>query len=288
MVIDYILVIIALAWLSFASIHDIKKREVPDWLNYSLIIIAFGLRVIHSIVFKEFTFFLHGLIGFVILFILANILYYAKQWGGGDSKLLMGMGIVFATYPESLLKFFNPNLDIPFLIIIVINIFIVGSIYGIFWSVGLTVKNYKEVFKELKKQKSLNRSLLIFAVIMAILSFLFFNTLNKIIIIALIAFILILTYLTAFIKSVEKVTMVKEIPTNKLTEGDWIVKPVYSHNRLIYSTKDPGISKKQIDLLKKYGIKSVTIKEGIPFVPSFLLGVLTSLVIGNVITILFI
>jgi len=137
MIVDYLIVIIALVWLSFAAIHDIKKREVPDWLNYSLITLALGLRAVHSIVFKEFTFFLYGLLGFVVLFILANILYYTKQWGGGDSKLLMGMGILFATYPVSLLKFFNPNLDIPFLLTVVINIFIVGSIYGVLWSVWL-------------------------------------------------------------------------------------------------------------------------------------------------------
>src|SRR3989344_3922318 len=41
-------VVIALIWLTFATICDIKTREIPDWLNYSLIAIGLGLRFIFS------------------------------------------------------------------------------------------------------------------------------------------------------------------------------------------------------------------------------------------------
>ena len=75
--------------------------------------------------------------------------------------------------------------------------------------------------------------------------------------------------------------MIKEINTNKLTEGDWIYKPVYYKNRLLISRKNPGITKKDIILLKKYKIRNVIIKEGVPFVPAFLISTFISLIFGN-------
>ena len=40
MVLDVILIILALIVLLIASYTDLKTREVPDWLNYSLIFSA--------------------------------------------------------------------------------------------------------------------------------------------------------------------------------------------------------------------------------------------------------
>ena len=53
--------------------------------------------------------------------------------------------------------------------------------------------------------------------------------------------------------------------------------------KVICSPKDLGISKAQIAELKKLKIKSVVVKEGIPFVPSFLLSFLVTMYIGNII-----
>ena len=80
--------------LIIASITDIKTREVPDWLNYGLIVFGLGSRLIYSIALSDFSFFLYGLTGFLVFFIIANIMFYSAQWGGGDSKLLMGLGAV--------------------------------------------------------------------------------------------------------------------------------------------------------------------------------------------------
>ena len=79
--------------------------------------------------------------------------------------------------------------------------------------------------------------------------------------------------------------MIKKIPVNKLTEGDWIIKNVYHKGKLIYNKNGPGISNPSISLLKKYKIKSVPVKEGLPFVPSFLLALIFSLIFGNLILI---
>src|SRR3989338_11546723 len=144
MIIDYIFVFTALIWLIFASISDIKTREVPDWLNFSLILIALALKSIQSIIAKDISIILYALAALAVFLLLANLMYFTKQWGGGDAKLVIGLGIIFTQYPSEFLNYFNPKLTIPFAITFVVNILFIGAVYGIIWSAILAIKNYKK------------------------------------------------------------------------------------------------------------------------------------------------
>lgn len=79
--------------------------------------------------------------------------------------------------------------------------------------------------------------------------------------------------------------MFKKITIDKLTEGDWVVDKIIINNNLVYTPRNIGISKEDIENLKKYKnkINYVTIKEGIPFVPSFFISLIISLVFGNIV-----
>ena len=79
--------------------------------------------------------------------------------------------------------------------------------------------------------------------------------------------------------------MIKRILINKLTEGDWIIENIYYKKRLLYNKNNPGITNDEIKLLKKYSIKTVIIKEGLPFIPSFLIALIISLIFGNLLVI---
>ena len=86
------LILLAVTWLVFASIHDLKKRIVPNWLSFSLIIFALGFRFFYSLFNENFSFFLQGLIGLGIFFIIGNLLYYGRMFAGGDAKLMIALG----------------------------------------------------------------------------------------------------------------------------------------------------------------------------------------------------
>ena len=96
-----------------------------------------------------------------------------------------------------------------------------------------------------------------------------------------------MNYLMIVVKSVEDVAMIKYIDPEKLTEGDWIVDPIYVNNKLITGPKDLGIKKEQISQLlkfKKQGkINKIKVKYGIPFVPSFLIAFILTLILNKVI-----
>jgi len=63
--------------------------------------------------------------------------------------------------------------------------------------------------------------------------------------------------------------MIKVLKVNDLTEGDWVVEDVFHSKKKICGPNDLGLTLKQIELLKKYKVKKVIVKQGIPFVPSF-------------------
>ena len=76
--------------------------------------------------------------------------------------------------------------------------------------------------------------------------------------------------------------MVKNVSVNKLVEGDWIVGDIKIKGKYICGPKDLGISMTQISLLRKNHVKEVLVKEGIPFVPAFLIALIVSLIFGNI------
>tara|TARA_Y100000310_G_C20640196_1_gene793480 strand:- start:1586 stop:1843 length:258 start_codon:yes stop_codon:yes gene_type:complete len=79
--------------------------------------------------------------------------------------------------------------------------------------------------------------------------------------------------------------MLKYVKPTEVTEGDWIAKDVIINNKRLTGPKDLGIERKQLNKLiayyKKGKIKKVLIKVGIPFVPSFLVAYVLTLLYGN-------
>lgn len=55
------LFVLALAWIVFATVQDIRTREIANWLSFSLIIFALGFRFFYSLFFAgNFAFFSKG------------------------------------------------------------------------------------------------------------------------------------------------------------------------------------------------------------------------------------
>ena len=279
MLVDYILIPIALIWLTFASISDLKSKEIPDWLNFSLIIIALAIKSIQAILTRDVFILLYAIAALVIFFLLANLMYYTKQWGGGDAKLIIGLGIIFTQYPTEFLNYFNPKLTIPFAITFVVNILFIGAVYGIIWSAILAIKNYKKIKFNKNIFKRPMRIILPLVLLFFLSSFLL-PQIKYLFGVATI-FFLVVYLILIFTNAVEQSIMIKPMALSKLREGDWLYKPVYYKKRLILDNKKPSLTKKDISALKRFNIKSVIVKDGIPFVPAFLISVLVSLIFGN-------
>lgn len=272
-------IIIGLVALIIASYTDLRTREVPDWLNYGLVFFALGSRVIYSIINSTYQPLLEGFAGFAFFFIIGAVMFYTGQWGGGDAKHLMALGALIG------LKFTVHNFLSNFLI----NLLLAGAVYGMIFTFAIAIKNYKVFMKDYhkRKEKMCKIGSSVTAAVIAILILSFFMEGNRTWFIALALFMFALYHLWLFVKSIEASCMTKWYPISKLTEGDWIIKDVKVNGKTIVKKTDLGVEAKQIALLRKYKVNKVLVKEGIPFVPAFLIGFIVTLIIGNFWTILF-
>lgn len=258
---EVFLIILALSWIIFAVVQDLRKREIANWLNFSLVVFALGFRFFFSL-FSEtnLNFFYQGLIGFAIFFIIGNLLYYARVFAGGDAKLMIALGAVlpmFNDFPSNLYFF------LEFLLFFLVS----GAIYGVIFGGALAVKHKKEFThefsKQIKKSKNLFYLLIVFGVLFLFLAFvneLFFY-------LAVLFFISPYIYFSA--KAIDEACMVKEINTKLLTEGDWLYFNLKIGKKVI-EARWGGLNKTEIDFLRKHK-KKVKIREGIPFSPVFLI-----------------
>ena len=273
---------IAFLALLIGSYTDIRTREVPDWVNFGLIGVGFGVNLLFSIIYWEIDFILSSVIGFGIFFAIAWVMFYTGQWGGGDSKILMGLGAVIG------IGIFSKNF---FLAHFLINAMLIGALYGILWAFLAIIRHNKKFLKAFKKSIrnkkviSAKRIIFILFIILILIAVFIPDKLVKLMMFYL-ALISILTfYLWIAIKAVENSCMLKYVTPKQLTEGDWIAKDVKISGKYVTGPKDLGIEKKQIrkliEFYKKGKVKKVLIKEGIPFVPSFVIAYVVTLMFGN-------
>ncbi|HLC61831.1 MAG TPA: A24 family peptidase [Candidatus Nanoarchaeia archaeon] len=274
---------LSLIVLLIGSITDLKTREVPDWVNYGLISAGIGLNLLFTVIYQTPSFIINSLVGLIIFFGIAYLMFYMGQWGGGDSKMIMGLGAAIGINVGS----FSSEFLFGFLI----NALFAGAIYGLLWSFYLAYKNRQKFRKEFKKVLSQEKSEKIKWIILAltILSVIVFFIIKinyiKILVLSFAFMVLTTFYLWAFVRAIEKSSMYKLVEPSKLTEGDWIVKDIYYRKEYITGPKDLGIEKKQIikliELYSKKKVGKILIKEGIPFVPSFLIAFIITFFLGN-------
>ena len=262
---NYFLIILAFVWIFIAVMQDFRKREVANWLNFSLIAIALAYRAFVSVFFLNYFYFVYGLIGFGIFFLLANLFYYGRVFAGGDAKLLMALGSVL---PFSLSFFENIEIFIYFLILLLFC----GSVYGLIFSLVLSYKNRQAFVKEFSKQFSKNKKIFYVFVIFSILVFIFVMFVKVYLFLWFSLILLIFPFLYVYAKAIEEACMIKSVKAKNLTIGDWLYEKVKVGRKTIKPNWE-GLNEEELAILKKTK-KKILIKQGIPFTPSFLIAFL--------------
>ncbi|HSU72402.1 MAG TPA: A24 family peptidase [Candidatus Binatia bacterium] len=272
--------VIASVILLFGTVTDLRTTEVPDWLNYAGIAAGVGLHLLSAVLAWSWQPLIELASGLVVFVALGFAMYYAGQWGGGDSKLMMALGSIFG------MKLALDSFAVGFLI----NSLVFGAIYGLGAIALIAARNYKTflpAYGKLARQKPLffARMLsLVLAILLLALVFLINEPRLRVPVIILAALLPLMAYALIVVKAVEQCCMLKTIPPSELREGDWIVKDVVVAGKRITGPKDLGVTKEQIAELQRLAKKHkilVEIKNGIPFVPSFLLAFVATLIVGN-------
>lgn len=272
------------------AIYDLRIREVPNWINYFMIFFGLGGYLIISVLNLSVLPFILSLIVALAFYGLAAAMFYSGQWGGGDAKMLIGFGALLPAYPAILKNWFSPEFSFwPFPVTIFLNIVLVGGIIGLITILFLISKKPREFWAEFKQQAQASKNwfkavLLVLLIPLASLFFGAFVFLASFLAWVAISFLLV-SFLAA--KSVEKTCMIRAIKPKKLTIGDWLADEVIVSNNVVCKPKGAGLLeseiKKLVALEKTGKLKEVKIKIGLPFVPSFFLGLIVSLVFGDLI-----
>lgn len=283
----YILLIaIGLLGLLIGTITDFQKREVADWVNFSMVAAGLGLRIMYSVAEKDIWFVAIPLAWIAIVWIFGIGMYYTGQWGGGDVKMLAGIAAIFGTY-----SFAHAMLPDPlglahnsmFIGHLLLNIAVVGAAYGLIWSAALAAKKrntFKKAFSTFfSQQKRMFYLAAVAGVILTVIPLTLEPTLF-LMGVSLGVLILILPLVYGFGKSIEE-CMIRFMKTSELTEGEWIVDEIMHKGEYITGPKELGITNKQIELFKKYKIKGARVKIGIPFVPAFFIATIVTMIFGN-------
>ena len=239
-----------------ASLQDLKRREVDNWLNLFLLVASFVFVFYVAIFNKDVTIVFRAGFALVIMFAFMNLFYYGRVFAGGDAKLLVAMTVFFVG-----VTFYGTLINIG---IFLLFLMLAGSVYGLVYSFVLYVKDFERVNEKIKELLFFRGIwYLVFGIcvlmLLGFIDFLFF---------VVGCFVVLAFLLYVFAKGLEMISMVKVVSGKDLREGDWLVSDVKVGKRVIKADWD-GLSLEDIDLLK--GRRKIKIKDGLPFVPAFLI-----------------
>jgi len=257
MVLGYIVLFTVIMVFIIASIEDIKKREVYDYINFSFLFCILTAGILDSVYNMNIFPISSVFFGMCIGFILGSILYYLGIWGGGDAKFLIGFAgasyymlnftnynnknyyIILHNILEKFTYFVSSNVDTATYILNIINF------SSIFVMIVLTVFYVK------KKQDMKNTGLLFMIFFLFITSFMYMNFRMFFVINGLLAFSIIFFSKEDIFSSVYYIIKIK---TSNIKQEDIIEGVIKSGDKIIVNQKDAPsiITKEDVDNIKMH------------------------------------
>lgn len=265
-------IIVTVSFSILATIFDIKRNFVPDWLNNSLVAFGLSSNLILTFITGNVKFILASIISMLITYAISYLLWQLHLWGGGDVKLFTSIATVipFGINIEFLNVF--PMLSVyPFTFSVIVNSILVSFPFLVVFTARLIIKN--------NFVKS-NADLLINIFNYNALKTLIRNTLNK----------------PVMVKDLKEGMIVNRYSFNddhicelidELDENLKVYKSRDDQYKYYFKSKSAGgITKKDVTLLKvmcaqKFISDSLCIKLGFPFTPSIMIGLIIALSYGD-------
>ncbi len=261
---------IALAILVTASAVDLRKREVPDLLNYSLVAIGIILAVISSVYSHSIWPFVASIIGVVLGYSIGAVMFYSGQWGGGDAKMLMGLGALLGFDIYASIEKGIETVASSLFVNVFVAILIAGVVYGLIYLLYLIIKKWKTFRKHLKIKLNTKEmihkrwTVMITVSIGIIMCFLIADPFTKIIVASLAGLIFIGFYMFTYIKVVEHHLLTGPMKIVEITPGEWLskdlfvkakeqspVKSIKQNMALYYVKEGPRTAKKKTTFINR-------------------------------------
>ncbi len=284
----FVVVLVSAVFLFLASLADLKTSEIPDKLSLGLVSALVLLAVFFSILLNNYRVLLSTLVLGLAYLLLGYGIFRLGQWGGGDVKLLAGVGLSLGLLDGLGFFWVNSRL-VPYYITFFVDMAFLSFPYLLFYAAFLSFRR-PEVF--VKFRESLNDRkvllLLCFSFLPLLVAFNF--TLSLAFWYSIIPLML---FVSVYLKAVEKVALQKTISVSELRKWDVPASDVFVDGvKLAQSRNIEGLTQKQVDELKKLAREGkipseIRIKWGVKFVPILLAAYVATLYAGNLIEIMF-
>ncbi len=279
-------------YLFITSWIDIKSHEVPDWLTYSLVALGISFAAVMSFFLRDLTV-VWSVVGALLGFGLGAALYYTAQWGGGDAKLLAGVGAILGFNATWLVDVWNgivPIWKAPAFAWFLVLTLVGGALYGVVWMFVLIIQNRKRFIPAFTKRLATLRwqritALAITGLLLCVSLWVGFTYGASLAlpVIGLAALIYVAFYLAVAVQLVETTLMRKRVKAKQLTEGDWVIGGLNAGKTVIIADGTVSVSREEIALATKKAPNTlVTVKSGIPFVPSFFIAYVALFILAQV------
>ena len=261
----YLVIVVSLiAMLSIATAYDLKWKYIPDYASYSFISIALAERVLYFLEQGDASLLTNIVPAVIILGGIGYLLYKSGMWGGGDLKVLISVAILLAGFKGEL---------IPSFIDFFLNLMIIGALYILPVTLFIGLRKIKPSKKEMALMISSGIAGVIIIALRPSLSTAMIST---------------GTFIAAsipYVQKVEEKCFVKPANMKTLMDGDWLVNEVKVGKRVIRPKRE-GLTYEEAMLIKKWWKqgklkKKPLIKEGIAYLPAFLIASLVTLLFGN-------
>lgn len=273
MLMGWLLLAVGVAGFSIAGWLDLKTTEFPDWLPYSMIVIALLIHGAFAVVTEDLSILFNSVMIGLIFLGFGLLLYFAKQWGDGDAWLFGALGFLFPN-PSG----FQVPVFINFPLTLLTNFLAASLIYLIIYSLFLGIRNPRINGMFLKELRRSSREMSLmsgafFGISWGAAAFFILNYGTPLM--SVWHFIL-LPFLMAGIllfirygRIIEGNLFKRKISSRDLKVGDVILKGRWK-----------GATKKEIDKLRKHN-EHIWIKEGVRFAPVFVITILITFLIGD-------
>lgn len=282
------LIAIALVYMLFDLFN---KRNVPSIFVYGTL--AYG-ALLTLLYFNESTILISGGIALVVLGI-GYVLYAIGQLGMADVIEFAALSLILPLQSTTLLSVALPSFPFPFILSLIINTGIVAIIISPLLYIPLAKKRLKMPLSSLISKNDVYKAVMIAAIYAVFLAVIVIYI--PISILGIVVFVLILvssSILLLFSTPMAK-SIVQYLTVNKLEEGDMIDLTLLGAEKtrsMKRKLKNFGglVTTKLIKEMKQKRIKEKlpVYQQGIPFALFIFIGTILTILVGNILLLLFI
>jgi Flp pilus assembly protein protease CpaA len=216
--------------LFVATISDFRSREVADWINYSLFLSGIAYQGLVSVLSASPYPLLYGCVASFCAYLFGLLMVYSGQWGGGDAKNLVGLGMWLVQAPiftsSAIVSLFSEVIPAQFAFfpIFILNIFLIGSVYGLVWifcEICFYFSHISRIYSSEYARFSLYKYALYLCCLIVISGSMFFHIARGLVFLAVLIPVCVELFLLT--KLIENHIHSKHASVAQMTPGEWVL-----------------------------------------------------------------